>query len=147
MRGDESEINRSRCFGSGCRTEKTTDTWGQLDILLGDTKAKLARQQEVSLSGGHLNLHCNVLIVGFLCNSHHLVTRLVVSELIAEGQIDAVWKKFENFLKGTRKRKTIPVRLNRASPTIKCHNWRVSSLFCICRVVTIGFPCSHTWQR
>lgn len=71
------------------RTQETADSRGELDVLLSNTEAKLSRQQKVTLAFGDLNLDGDILVVGLLSDTNDLVTGLVVTELIAQGKINA----------------------------------------------------------
>lgn len=71
------------------RTQKTADSRGELDVLLSNTKAKLSGQKKVALAFGDLDLDSDVLVVGLLSDANDLVTRLVVTELIAQSKVNA----------------------------------------------------------
>lgn len=71
------------------RTQKTTDSRGKLDVLLGNSKAKLSGQKKVTLAFRDLYLDRNVLVVGVLSDANYLVSWLVVAELIGEREVNA----------------------------------------------------------
>ena len=48
----------------------------------------MTRQEKVALALGNLNLHGDVLIVGLLSDANDLISRLVVTELIAQSEIN-----------------------------------------------------------